>query len=52
MSIYLFKAARRPTYRRENLHLLAPDRGTVVDAQYRVSYQPHDQQAGPTEAAT
>lgn len=37
MSIYLFKAARRPTYRRENRHLLAADRGTVVDAQYRMS---------------
>jgi hypothetical protein len=33
-AIYLFKAARRPLYRKENLHLLAADRGSVVEVGY------------------
>ena len=32
--IYLFKAARRPLYRKENLALLAAERGSVVDVSY------------------
>src|SRR5690606_27936060 len=30
-TLYLFKAARRPLYRKENLQLLAAERGSVVD---------------------
>lgn len=36
--IYLFKAARRPLYRKENLHLLAEQRGSVVDLAYNRSW--------------
>jgi hypothetical protein len=36
--IYLFKAARRPLYRKENLHLLAEQRGAVVDLAYNRSW--------------
>jgi len=32
--LYLFKAARRPLYRKENLHLLAAERGSVVEVAY------------------
>ncbi|HEX7050823.1 MAG TPA: hypothetical protein VF188_11515, partial [Longimicrobiales bacterium] len=32
--IYVCKAARRPRYRHENLHLLAAERGRVVEAAY------------------
>lgn len=38
MSIYLFKAAHRPTYLSESIHLLAVERGTIVDVQYRLSW--------------
>ena len=30
-AVYLFKSARRESYRRENLHLLAAERGSVVE---------------------
>jgi hypothetical protein len=33
-ALYLFKAARRPYYRKENLHLLAAERGSVVEVAY------------------
>lgn len=33
-ALYLFKAARRPLYRKENLHLLAADRGSIVEVGY------------------
>src|SRR5690606_16010530 len=33
-TLYLFKAARRPLYRKENLQLLAAERGSVVDVWY------------------
>jgi hypothetical protein len=33
-AIYLFKAARRPQYRKENLHLLAEEHGTVLEFAY------------------
>ncbi|HEX6938820.1 MAG TPA: hypothetical protein VF158_05370, partial [Longimicrobiales bacterium] len=33
-TLYLFKAARRPLYRKENLQLLAAERGGVVDVWY------------------
>ncbi len=33
-ALYVCKAARRPRYRHENLHLLAAERGRVVEAAY------------------
>jgi hypothetical protein len=33
-TLYLFKAARRPLYRKENLQLLAAERGSVIDIWY------------------
>ncbi|HET9984516.1 MAG TPA: hypothetical protein VFQ38_13040, partial [Longimicrobiales bacterium] len=32
--LYLFKAARRPAYRQENLRLVAAERGSVVEVAY------------------
>lgn len=37
-AIYLFKSARRPRYRKENLNLLAAERGTVVEVAYNRSW--------------
>jgi len=37
-SLYLFKTARRPRYRKENLDLLAAERGTVVEVSYNRSW--------------
>jgi hypothetical protein len=36
--LYLFKAARRPLYRKENLHLLAAERGSIVEVAYNRSW--------------
>ncbi|HWP36030.1 MAG TPA: hypothetical protein VNL18_00610 [Gemmatimonadales bacterium] len=33
-ALYLFKAARRPLYRKENLQILAAERASVVDVWY------------------
>ncbi len=37
-AIYLFKSARRPLYRQQNLHLLAAERGTVVEVAWNRSW--------------
>ena len=37
-AIYLYKSARRPRYRKENLNLLAAERGTVVEVSYNRSW--------------
>lgn len=36
--VYLFKAARRPTYRKENLHLLAEERGAILEFAWNRSW--------------
>jgi hypothetical protein len=36
--LYLFKSARRPVYRRENLHLLAEERGAIVEVSWNRSW--------------
>jgi hypothetical protein len=36
--IYLFKGARRPLYRKENLHILAEERGAVVEVGWNRSW--------------
>lgn len=40
-SIYLYKSARRPRYRKENLNLVAAQRGTVVEVAYNRSWISH-----------
>jgi hypothetical protein len=41
-TLYLFKSARRPLYRKENLHLLAAERGSIVELAYnRMWVAPH-----------
>ncbi len=37
-ALYLFKAARRPLYRKENLQLLAAERGSVMEVAYNRSW--------------
>jgi hypothetical protein len=37
-AIYLFKAARRPLYLKENLHLLAAERGAIVEVAWNRSW--------------
>jgi hypothetical protein len=37
-AIYLFKAARRPLYLKENLHLLAEERGAIVEVAWNRSW--------------
>jgi hypothetical protein len=37
-AIYLFKAARRPLYLKENLHLLAGERGAIVEVAWNRSW--------------
>ena len=37
-TLYLFKSSRRPLYRQQNLHLLAAERGTVVEVAWNRSW--------------
>ena len=49
-AIYLFKSARRPLYRQQNLQLLAAERGTIMDLSWnRAWVAPEYYEAGSIE---